>query len=286
MDLINIQITDLVKFNQAMIEFDNTELIKAAQDLTAKYSGLVITEDMLISIGKERASLNKVIKSLEDARKKVKSDYNIPLAEFEGKIKVVSQILLETIAYFDVETSSFEEKRKQEKAVQVMDLITKTLEAAKLSDKYAVQLTALDKYLNKTESLKKIQEDLEARAAQLAILQDNEALAENARLEKVKNRELLIENLNAKYKQAFKYSQFEISSHTDEDVQNFYASLVKITASKAAPAFDDPDLTSPVSNAYATLPNRTIKITGARLENIDAIVEYIRNKGYTVEVLA
>lgn len=282
---MNIEIIDLVKFNQAIIEFDNSEFMSAATKLTDKYNGLIVTEDMLISIGKERASLNKIVKSLDDARKKIKAEYNAPFTEFEAKIKDVSNIILNTISYLDKETETFEEKRKKDKLVQIKDLTEKVLLVAKLNPKYAAQLIVLDKYLNKTETPKKILDDLEARAAQLIIAQDNEALAEESRKEKVKNRELLIENLNAKYTQTFKFSQFEPTIHSDEDVQNFYASLIK----EKSEDIDMPNriiheeiMKSPI---VPQLPNRTIKITGAKLENIDAIIEYIRAKGYSVEIL-
>lgn len=290
MDLMNIEIVNLVKFNQAIIEFDNSEFMAAATKLTDKYNGLIITEDMLISIGKERASLNKIVNSLDDARKKIKAEYNAPLLEFEAKIKDVSNIILKTISSLDKETKVFEEKRKNDKLIQVKDLIEKVLLVAKLTPKYAAQLTELDKYLNKTETPKKILDDLEARAAQLAIMQENEILAEEARKEKVKNRELLIENLNAKYGESFKFSQFEPSAYTDEDVQNFYASLVKESPKEIKAdivhipcSINDKIIETPTIKSE--LPSRTIKISGAKLENIDIIINYIKSKGYTVEVL-
>jgi hypothetical protein len=65
LDLTTIEIDKLITCTQAMITFDNTSLIESAKKVTAKYANLVVTEDIIPSIKKEVAQLNKIVTQMK-----------------------------------------------------------------------------------------------------------------------------------------------------------------------------------------------------------------------------
>lgn len=220
MDLLNIEqseIHNLVKFTQAMIEFDNSTLIAEVNKIISKISNLIITEDMLPDIKKDRASLNKLIKMFDDSRKQIKNEYNKPLAEFESKIKDICGIIENQIAYFDTQTQEFEIKRRTAKKEQVEKIIQDVCLRKNLDElKYSSQLTFIDRYYNVSEKDYMIIKDLEQRADQILIVQKNEELAEELRISKIKNREMLLANFNATNNVTALYSSYTIEEYPND----------------------------------------------------------------------
>ena len=53
LELTTVNINELINFTSALIEFDNAGLINSAQEVTAKYKDLVVTEDVVPTINKK-----------------------------------------------------------------------------------------------------------------------------------------------------------------------------------------------------------------------------------------
>lgn len=213
----NLDVNKLIKFTQSIIEFDNTALIEQVKGMVAKFNGLIITEEMLPEIKKDRATLNKVAKSFDDIRKDIKNKYNQPLAHFEGKIKEICLILDSQVKEFDAQTECFELKRKKDKRQLVERIIQDVCMRKELDeDKYSSQLTFIDKYYNVTETDVKIIKDLEQRADVILIQQKNDEMAEQLRNMKIKNREMIIEKINLETTSSFKYSDFTIEKYAED----------------------------------------------------------------------
>lgn len=183
LDLTTLKIDELINFTGAMIQFDNIELISSAKEITAKYQNLVVTEEIIPSIKKEVADLNKLVKQMEDQRKSIKNTYNEPYNAFETKIKEVTTIISGTVDGLKIQLDVFEKKRKQEKMEVVSKLIASIVFEAKLLPKYARQVIVHDKFLNASESLSQITLAINDQIKHLLEAQNNELQAERLRLE-------------------------------------------------------------------------------------------------------
>lgn len=221
-DLANIEIANLVQFTQSIITFDNSELINQAQQTAAKYANLVITEADLPEMKTIRADLNKIIKGLEDSRKSVKSKYNEPLSEFEAKIKDVTSILSDAVAKIDNQTAVFEENRKAEKKIAVLQILEDMLRESDLPNEYKAKVVFREEYYNVTMRGSKlansIQEQIDVQVQLYQAVKNEQELKQ----QRIKNRELLIKNLNQQYGLNAVYSQFTVEQYSDEQVENAF----------------------------------------------------------------
>jgi acetyl/propionyl-CoA carboxylase alpha subunit len=183
LDLTTIEIDKLITCTQAMITFDNKNLIESANQVTAKYANLVVTEDIIPSIKKEVAQLNKIVTQIEDQRKSIKRNYNEPYNAFETKIKEVTTIVGNTVTGLKNQLDVFEQERKNAKKLLVEKLINVAIVEAELNVKYANQIVLHDKFLNASESLPQIKIAIDEQVQYLREAQNNEIEAERLRLE-------------------------------------------------------------------------------------------------------
>ena len=183
LDLATIEIDKLITCTQAMITFDNKNLLKSANEVTAKYTNLVVTEDIVPSIKKEVAQLNKIVTQIEDQRKSIKNNYNEPYNAFETKIKEVTTIVSNTVTGLKKQLDVFEQDRKYSKKSLVEKLIKVAIVDNGLNVKYANQIVLHDKFLNASESLPQIDIAINEQVKYLLEAQNNELEAEKLRLE-------------------------------------------------------------------------------------------------------
>lgn len=288
-DLSTVDVTKLVKFTQSIIEFDNSALIATAEATKAKYAGLIITEDMQATIKTERAAINAIINSIEDSRKKIKKQYNTPLTDFESKIKTVNAIYQSVIDEMDKSLNAFEEKRKQEKKLEVEKMLLEIKSGYPLNDKYSVQVIIQDRYLNKNISDKEVAESIHQQCQSLLEQQKNEEAALELERLKRQNRELLIRNLNAKYSVDFLVSKFD--NFNDDQINSFYANLEKkeevkkeelskVESTKQEIKTPEPQEEKPTGMVF-----KTLSIGAATEANIDAVIVKLRSLGFMVEVV-
>lgn len=66
------------------IEWNREELEAAVKEKVAEYSGMAYTEETMKAAKNDRAELNKLLKAIEDRRKKVKEAINKPYAAYSG----------------------------------------------------------------------------------------------------------------------------------------------------------------------------------------------------------
>lgn len=228
------------------------------------------------------------VKQIKDAAIAIDKRLSAPIKAWRSEVdEIIACIDARRVALVKAQQEA-EEIRRIKKRTEVLQLIKDVEIDCGLNQSYLSQLTIIDKYLNKTESINKIKEDLLSRIEQLKILQENERLAEESRQEKIKNRELLIENLNAKYNLDFKYSKFEVSRYDDVEVTKFYQQYQKpVEVSTVQEALKVVEVTAESQPVYVELVinSRTVKITGATLESVDNLLKAIEAKGYTVEFL-
>lgn len=140
---------------QTSIELENESLLNdLVTNVESKYTDLIYSADNEKEAKKDRADLNKIVKQIDDERKKVKKKYNEPLKIFEEKMKGYSNRINQVIAPIDVGIKELELAQKAERLEQVKKYI---LEVAPAYEIEPSEIVIDDKWLNK--SISKIQRE-------------------------------------------------------------------------------------------------------------------------------
>ena len=156
----------------------NFEEVKTSLTETiAKYTGIVVTEEGLQDCKATQKKLAALRTKIDDFRKTVKKDMEVPIKEFEGQCKELIRLITEAEQPIKDGISIFDNKRREEKRSKVLELIKESVIEHQLSEKYAARLDVLDKYLNLSGSVKSVREDIEQRALSLLKEQEDEIKA-------------------------------------------------------------------------------------------------------------
>lgn len=189
---MELQKIEQIKLIPAVVE-TNIELVSKSLDVILEnYKGLILTEETAKDCKDTIAELNKGKKSLDTFRKNVKAELSKDITRFESEVKELSKKFDNVIDPLKEQYDNFETKRKEEKSERIQIFINEKIKEFELSEKYAIELTILDEYLNKTVTDKKIKEDLNSRANNLKSVQDKEL----ADIEIIKTK---VELANAKF---------------------------------------------------------------------------------------
>ena len=115
--------------NLQIVSLDNTDIstwdfsvLKAElQEYLAQYDGLVYTEETVKDAKRDRTTLNKAKKAVEDARKAYKARCLEPYDAIEPKIKELTELLDERKKQIDDTVKEFERRSKEEKEKEVRE---------------------------------------------------------------------------------------------------------------------------------------------------------------------
>lgn len=191
------------------IEWNKDELEKAVRAKVAEYIGIVYTEETIKSAKKDRAELNKLVKAIDERRKKVKDAINAPYATFEKELNEVTNLITEQSAEIDRQVKSFEEKQKEEKKAKIREAYDEAI--GDLAEILPFEKVFDTRYLNQTyklntavsevqEKIKKVKADLEtissvcgkyalnAKDVYVRTLDISKALAEEKRLKELEEK--------------------------------------------------------------------------------------------------
>lgn len=156
-----------VEFKPAKLKLTNRDAImdraKEIRD-QFKMDNPVITSENLAGNKIVLRDLKKQKKLLDEARLKVKREYNKPLDEFTSDIKKAQSIIDEAINPLEIAVNDVEEKQKQERKQRIMDVATQ------IFDQYEVDINDLEfdkHWLNKTYQKTKRENEIIAQAVQL-----------------------------------------------------------------------------------------------------------------------
>lgn len=133
------------------------ELANAIKQYARKYDGLVVTEETLADSKKARADLNKLSKALNDRRKEIKRNYNVPLKEFEAKIKQWDSNLHNAMDSLDVGINELKDREVAERTKKVEETI------AEMAPNYGVDVSEIEiktGWLTKSISKKKLLDEI------------------------------------------------------------------------------------------------------------------------------
>lgn len=110
----------VIKKGLPVIEFNKEEMLKEVNSNLKKYRGLVFTEESQLGEAKSiRANLNKVVKTIDDERKRIEKEISAPIDLFKDDIKEIINLIKEVNEGIDEQVKAFEEKKKLEKFEEI-----------------------------------------------------------------------------------------------------------------------------------------------------------------------
>ena len=173
-ELMNIE--NMVRCTPAKVIFPQYKEVKAdAQMMADRIRQAEVTEDNVKDIKKDLAKVRKIVIELNNRRKAVKAeiftDYNV----FESQIKEIDAIISEAESFIRDQVKTIEEAERKRKCEAIREIWDKRIGQYTISN-YGdyFERWMLPSYLNKTTSMKLIEEEmvtwLEATQMDLAVL--------------------------------------------------------------------------------------------------------------------
>lgn len=134
------------------VMFNEQEISNYLSGVLETYDGLVFTDETVKDCKTTVTDLNKMIKSVEDFRKKYKKDLSEPIVAFEDQCKrLVTQI--ESVQLpLKLQYENFEQKRKDERRIEVQGFIDEVVTLLSIEQKYADKLVLKEEWLNSSLS--------------------------------------------------------------------------------------------------------------------------------------
>nr|DAH20729.1 MAG TPA: Protein of unknown function (DUF1351) [Caudoviricetes sp.] len=145
------------------ISFNYEELKAELTEKVAFYETLVYTDDQIQDAKKERATLNKLKKTIKDDCIRRKKEYMHPFNEFEAQVNEIIGIIDKPIAAIDKQVKEFEDQKKAKKQKDIEELF------AGMGFQSFVTLEKIwdPKWLNASTSMKSIEEQMRSRMYQI-----------------------------------------------------------------------------------------------------------------------
>lgn len=145
------------------ISFNYEELKQELQEKAKLYAAIVYGDDEIKQAKADKASLNKLKKALNDERIRQEKEYMKPFNEFKAQVNEIIGIIDNPISVIDEQVKLFEDKQKKEKLERIKEFWESTEHPEWLTCKQIFD----QKWLNATVSLKKVQEAITERLAQI-----------------------------------------------------------------------------------------------------------------------
>lgn len=152
-----LKIPENISFNYEELKL---ELSKKAHD----YEVMVYGEDQIKDAKADKAALNKLKKALNDERLNREREYMKPFNEFKAQINEIIGIIDKPIAVIDAQVKAYEQKKQEEKQNAIKELFMNTQHP----DFVLLGSIWNNKWLNSTFTMKKVEEEINERLAQIA----------------------------------------------------------------------------------------------------------------------
>lgn len=162
------------KINSGSIVWNNEEVKMQLSSKLESMKNLVVTEENL----KESQSLQKDLASLriqiDSQRKRIKKELQKPVDEFDAACKELLAIVTEVEHPLKRQIEAFEESDRAARADRIKDKIAVKQAKWNLPEKYFLQVSVKDKWLNKTAKDKDIEAELDEIFSALSAKADGE----------------------------------------------------------------------------------------------------------------
>lgn len=145
------------------IDFNYEELKTELTSKVSFYETLVYTDDQVKDAKADRATLNKLKKTLNDERIRREKEYMQPFNEFKAQVNEIIGIIDKPIAVIDKQVKEFEDQKKANKQNAIEELF------ATIGFQNFVTLEKIwdPKWLNASVSMKSIEEQMRSRMYQI-----------------------------------------------------------------------------------------------------------------------
>lgn len=160
----------------------------------------------------------KWLKSIKDAAIAIDKRINEPVAAWRAQVDEIIAYAEARIASIKAVRAKEEAARKQTRTARANELITECKAKSDLTPEYLAKIVFKDDYTLVKFTDKKIIEDVEVQIETQRALKKGADDAAALKVANIKNRELLLENLNTKYGANGTYSMFTIEMFSDEQV--------------------------------------------------------------------
>lgn len=134
------------------------ELKKQLTERAELYKNMVYSEENMKQAKSDRANLNKVKDAINDEKKRIKNYYMSAYEPIEKEFKELMAIVEEANANIDSQIKTFETKQDDEKKAMIKDIFDSYV--GEYKDLIKLDMIFDSKWLNKTCSYKKIEEDI------------------------------------------------------------------------------------------------------------------------------
>lgn len=164
-----------VKLQPAEVEFNFEEIEKELETKLKKYEGLTFTEVQATECRNTIAELRKVKNGINRFRIDTKKKLTEPIMVFEDKCKNLVKKIDEAVKPLNEQLKEFDERQRKEKLQKVEQIKQQVIEDLNLVEEVANELVIEDRFLNKSTTLKSIEEALHEQANELILKKQNEA---------------------------------------------------------------------------------------------------------------
>jgi prophage DNA circulation protein len=203
-----------------VVKMNFAEVKLSIEQAMEKYKGLVVTEDELPGCKATQKQLAGYRNKLDAYRKEVKKEMSKPIADFENDCNVLIKLIEDTEKPIKDGIAVFDQKKRDEKRSLAEETISQAIIEHQLNEKYARQLTVLDKYTILSAKFKDTKADIHQRA--FIILQEQIREIEMVRLEAERKAELIA------LEEKRKLEALEIAKSTLEEANQYIKAKMQI----------------------------------------------------------
>jgi hypothetical protein len=158
---LNLNITEQ---QLPVIAFNFEEMKEALKIKLTEYSGLVVTDENLSICKAQQKDLAGMRIKIDNYRKDTKKEMSKPIDEFENKCKQLIKLIEDAEKPLKEGIQVFDDKKRDAKRKVAEQIIKVVVTEKGLTEKYAQQLTVLDKYTLLGAKAGEVREDVEQRA--------------------------------------------------------------------------------------------------------------------------
>lgn len=141
------------------ISFNYEELKAELTEKVAFYETLVYTDDQVKDAKADRATLNKLKKTLNDERIRREKEYMQPFDKFKAQVNEIIGIIDKPIAVIDKQVKEFEDQKKAKKQKDIEELF----DGMGFQSFVTLEKIWDPKWLNASTSMKSIEEQMRSR---------------------------------------------------------------------------------------------------------------------------
>lgn len=164
------------------IRFNFEELKTELQNRTEQYKVAIYSDDQIQDAKKDKATLNRLDKALNDERIRLQKEYMQPFEEFKNRIDELRSIIKEPVALIDSRVKDFEAAKKEAKRLEIVAL----WESINHEPEQTLEHVWSDKWLNASVSLPSIQSEMKSKAYSfrddMTILKNLKEFSEDAQI--------------------------------------------------------------------------------------------------------